>query len=80
MDWYKIHTDRKAVITSNTFIKEIMSSAINKYLKPAPNKSVVLKGCRILGSDAALREYEEYISIKESFKVNKTGYKYREDW
>jgi phage/plasmid-associated DNA primase len=71
MDWYKIHIDRKAVITSNTFIKEIMSSAISKYLKPAPNKNIVLKGCRILNSnDNILHEYEEYISIKAT-NINK---------
>jgi hypothetical protein len=75
MDWYKVHIDRKAVITSNTFIKDIMSSAISKYLKPAPNKNIVLKGCRILtNNDNSLREYEEYISIKESAKTYKQEY------
>lgn len=80
MDWYKIHIDRKAVITANTFIKEIMSSAISKYLKPAPNKNVVLKGCRILGTDITLRDQEEYISIKEASKGYKQKMDYREDW
>ena len=81
MDWYKIHIDRKAVITSNTFIKEIMSSAISKYLKPAPNKNVVLKGCRILtGSDISLREHEEYISVKESAIEYKKNYTCEMDW
>ena len=80
MDWYKIHIDRKAVITSNTFIKEIMSSAISKYLRPAPNKSVVLKGCRILGSDTVLRDSEEYISIKESSKEKENYINYVDWW
>lgn len=80
MDWYKIHIDRKAVITSNTFIKEIMSSAISKYLKPAPNKNVVLKGCRILGTDITLRDHEEYISIKESAKINNKLHICEIDW
>lgn len=80
MDWYKIHIDRKAVITANTFIKEIMSSAISKYLKPAPNRNVVLKGCRILGTETSLREYEEYISIKESANVHKKTIECAPDW
>lgn len=86
MDWYKVHIDRKAVITSNMFIKDIMSSAISKYLKPAPNKNVVLKGCRILESDNTLHEGEEYISIRESFKestkesVKENRYRLYEDW
>lgn len=79
MDWYKIHIDRKAVITSNIVIKEIMSSAISKYLKPAPNKNVILKGCRILGSEP-LREDEEYISIKETATEHKNKCTYKADW
>lgn len=79
-DWYKIHIDRKAIITANTLTKEIMSSAISKYLKPAPNKNVVLKGCRILGTETTLREHEEYISIKEASKVNKKSNNSAPDW
>lgn len=80
LDWYKIHIDRKAVITANTFVKEIMSSAISKYLKPAPNKNVVLKGCRILGTENTLREGELYISIKESAKEYKKNNTCEPDW
>lgn len=80
MDWYKLHIDRKAVITVNNLMKEIMSSAISKYLKPAPNKNVVLKGCRILGTEISLREHEEYISIKESAKEHKKQYTNEPDW
>jgi phage/plasmid-associated DNA primase len=79
-EWYKVHIDRKAVITSNMFIKDIMLSAISKYLKPAPSKSVVLRGCRILGTDHALREHESYISIKESSKESKAEIPYYQDW
>lgn len=80
LDWYKIHIDRKAIITANMFIKDIMLSAISKYLKPAPNRNVVLKGCRILGTDHTLREYESYISIKESFKEQKADLPTYQDW
>lgn len=82
MEWYKIHIDRKAIITSNTFVKEIMSSAISKYLKPAHNKNIILKGCRILlGTDMGLKDGEEYISIKESSKeINSIERDYKEDW
>jgi phage/plasmid-associated DNA primase len=79
-EWYKIHIDRKAVITSNTFMNDIMSSAISKYLKPAPNKHVVLKGCRILGQDCSLRENEVYISIKEHVKKSEQKITEYEDW
>jgi phage/plasmid-associated DNA primase len=80
LEWYKIHIDRKAVITSNTFSKEIMSSAISKYLKPAFNKSIVLKGCRILDTkEMIIRDGEEYISLKESLKEKNTKV-YSEDW
>lgn len=80
LDWYKIYIDRKAVITVNTVMKEIMSSAISKYLKPAPNKSVVLKGCRILTSEKILRDTECYISVQESAKDYKKNYTCEPDW
>lgn len=77
--WYKIHIDNKAVITSNTIIKEITSSVLNKYLVSAPNKSLILKGCRILGTETTLQNNEEYISVKESYKEKQTV-EYKKDW
>ena len=80
MDWYKVHIDRKATITVNNISKEIMSSAISKYLKPAPNKNVILKGCRILLTDTNLKEGEEYISIKEMAVATISDIKHNNDW
>lgn len=80
MEWYKIHIDRKAIITSNIVVKEIISSAISKYIRPALNKSVVLRGCRILGTETVLRESEEYISIKESLKEQYISTDNATDW
>jgi phage/plasmid-associated DNA primase len=79
-EWYKIHIDRKYTTNSSSFVKEIMSSAISKYLRPTPNKSVILRGCRLLTTnDKNLRDDEEYISIKESSKEKLNSIKY-EDW
>jgi hypothetical protein len=79
-DWYKIYIDRKTIITADTFKKEIMSSAISKYLKPTANKSVVLKECRLLTGQDTIREGEEYISIKKSFTKEKGNQHYKNDW
>jgi len=66
--WYRIRVEKKD-ITTNTLHKDIRSSAISKYLRPAPNNSTRLKGCRISETTImTLQDGEEYISIKESNK------------
>jgi hypothetical protein len=76
-EWYKNNIDRKINIKSTTFVKEIISSALGKFVKPIHNKNIVLKGCRILGNDIILREDEEYISLKSVQLNNDNKY---EDW
>lgn len=79
-EWYKIHIDRnKSNITSTIFQKDLMSSAISKYLKPSINGTIILKGCRLLNNDLKIRENESYISIKKSFKTDEE-YDIRSDW
>lgn len=64
-EWYNTHIDRKRH-AAGSIIKEIESSAINKYLVPAPNRTLVLKGCRVLlGDEMALRPDEELFSEVE---------------
>ena len=65
-DWYSSHVDRKRH-AAGEIIKEIEGSILNKYLKPALNRTKVLKGCRVLTSDDnALRPDEEFIHVAES--------------
>jgi phage/plasmid-associated DNA primase len=50
-EWYAKNIDRRRLSPSET-LKEIESSAIGKYLRVAPNKSLVLRGCRVLTPDS----------------------------
>ncbi len=64
-EWYTTHIDRKRHVASE-IIKEIESSAISKYLKPAPNRTLVLRGCRVLRpEEMALRPGEEFLNEAE---------------
>jgi phage/plasmid-associated DNA primase len=61
-DWYANHIERRKQPAVDV-IKELESSLLSKYLKPAPNHTLILKGCRILTADTiGLRPGEEYIS------------------
>lgn len=61
-DWYTAHIGRKQHVMSEV-IKELESSALGKYLRPSPNRTLVLAGCRVLGPGAelALRPGEEFL-------------------
>ncbi len=62
-DWYQANIDNKRLVASDN-IKALESSAVGKYLKPAPNRALVMRGCRVLlGDDTRLRPGEEYINV-----------------
>lgn len=65
-EWYTSNIERKRHVAAD-IIKEIESSAISGYLKPAPNRTLVLKGCRVLVPDdeMTLRPGEELLCDAE---------------
>lgn len=64
-EWYTSHVDRKRHAAGEV-IKEIDNSVLNKYLKPALNRTKVLRGCRVLtADDNKLRPGEEFLSEAE---------------
>jgi phage/plasmid-associated DNA primase len=64
-EWYTTHIDRKRHVASEV-IKEIEASALGKHMKPAPNRTRILKGCRVLTADEQkLRPGEEFLSEAE---------------
>jgi phage/plasmid-associated DNA primase len=64
-EWYNKHVDRKRHVAGDV-IKTIESSALSKFLAPAPNRTLVLRGCRALMADEmGLRPGEEYFSDVE---------------
>jgi hypothetical protein len=70
-EWYAIHIERKRHVASDV-IKAMEASVLSKYLKAAPNRTQVLKGCRVLTADdlrdlrgVILREGEQFISEAE---------------
>jgi phage/plasmid-associated DNA primase len=64
-DWYASHIEQKRHNVGE-IIKEIESSAISKYLRPAPNGTRILQGCRVLTQDdMKLREGELLLNQAE---------------
>ena len=65
-EWYTTNIERKRHVAGE-IIKEIESSAIGKYLRPAANRTLVLRNCRVLTSEElSLRPGEELIVDIES--------------
>jgi hypothetical protein len=65
VEWYARNIDRKHHAAGET-IKDLASSAISKYLHPAPNRTLVLRGCRVLTADEPrLRPDEELLDVVE---------------
>jgi phage/plasmid-associated DNA primase len=64
-EWYCTNVERKRHVASDV-IKEIESSALGKHLRPAPNRTLVLRGCRVLTLDEmGLRPGEEMLADVE---------------
>lgn len=64
-EWYSNNIERKHHVAAE-IIKDIESSALGKYLRPAPNGTLVLQGCRLLTPDAKTPlPGEELVSIVE---------------
>jgi phage/plasmid-associated DNA primase len=64
-EWYGTHIDRKRHVASE-IIKEIEASVLGKKLCMAPNRTLVLRGCRVLLADEmALRPGEEMLTTAE---------------
>ena len=79
-DWYN-KTFVKKIHVPAEVIKEIESSAISKYLKPAPNRILLLRGCRILTADErGLRDGEELISERETTYTSMENKKIENWW
>ena len=79
-EWYNKTIVKKVHVLAEA-IKEIESSAISKYLKPAPNRILLLKGCRILTPDERnLRPDEEFISERETCSISASGIEKNEHW
>lgn len=57
-DWYMTNIDRQRHVASE-IIKDIEATVLAKYLRPAANRTLVLRGCRVLTSeDLSLRPGE----------------------
>lgn len=68
-EWYCANIERKRYIATDV-IKEIESSAIGKYLRPAMNRTLMLKGCRVLTADEmTLRPDESLIADVEHCRI-----------
>ena len=73
-EWYGRHVDGSQRLVAAETIKDIESSAVAKYLKPAPNRTMVLHGCRILTSESMeLYEGETLLSATSSRKEEKVA-------
>jgi phage/plasmid-associated DNA primase len=60
-EWYSANIERKRHVAGE-IIKEIESSAVGKHLRPAANRTLVLRGCRVLTVDEmTLRPGEELL-------------------
>jgi len=60
-EWYSANIERKRHVAGE-IIKEIESSAVGKHLRPAANRTLVLRGCRVLTPDEmTLRPREELL-------------------
>ena len=53
-EWYSANIERKRHIAGE-IIKELESSAVGKFLRPAANRTLVLRGCRVLTPDEMYR-------------------------
>lgn len=63
--WFIGHIDLKRHVASD-MIKDVESSALAKFLRPAGNNALILTGCRILTrEDRFLREGEAYMSVQK---------------
>jgi len=64
-EWYGVHIERRRHVAGE-IIKEIESSALSKYLHPAANRTLILRGCRVLTSDEmALRPGESFLNTPD---------------
>jgi phage/plasmid-associated DNA primase len=64
-EWYAANIDRKRHAAADT-IKELESSAVGKFIRPGPNRALVLRGCRVLTPDeTGLRPGETLLSVAE---------------
>ena len=74
-EWYNTNIEHKRQVAGE-ILKEIEASAIGKYLRPAANRTLVLKGCRVLvGDEMALRAGEELL-----IAVDNRGIRTAEGW
>lgn len=74
-EWYTRNIDRKRHVASDTIV-ELQMSVLSKYTKLAPNRSTVLRGCRVLTPDAPeLRDGEELLC-----EVEQRGKHSAADW
>ena len=64
-EWYNRTIDRHRHAAGDV-IKAIEGSAISKYLAPAPNRTFVLRGCRVIinGESPSLQPGEEYFGSR----------------
>lgn len=60
--WYSINIKQKICHATGEIIKELESSALGKYIRPAINRTLVLRGCRVLTfTEINLRVNEEFL-------------------
>jgi len=74
VEWYAARITREGDRhVMSEVIKEIESSAISRFLKPAPNRTMVLQNCRILEEkEVSPREGETFmIGRPEAKKINR---------
>ena len=66
-EWYSANVERRHH-AAGAVIKEIESSAISKYLKPGPNGTLILRGCRVLanGDTSNVQDGEEFLVASEA--------------
>ena len=74
-EWYSANIERKRHVAGE-IIKELESSAVGKHLRPAANRTLVLRGCRVLTPDEmTLRPGEELL-----VDVERRGARTADEW
>jgi phage/plasmid-associated DNA primase len=68
-EWYDKNIDKRRHVASET-IQDLENSAVGKHIKRAENKTLVLRGCRLLTPDAGgLLAGEAYLSAFDPAEV-----------
>ncbi|HVE12020.1 MAG TPA: PriCT-2 domain-containing protein, partial [Elusimicrobiota bacterium] len=63
--WYTVHIDRRTTHVAGDVIKQLESSAIGGFLRLLPNRTLALRGCRLLAADETDLQPGERLLVPE---------------